>query len=74
LVERFRVRFGAGGPQFRVIGPIMGFGVFVMMRQQMLGIRDRAIDSRCSAIARTGDREAEAHPGQRPRVRPGGSG
>jgi hypothetical protein len=43
LVERFRVRFGAGGPQFRVIGPIMGFGVFVMMRQQMLGIRDRAI-------------------------------
>jgi proline iminopeptidase len=43
LIERFRVRFGAGGPQFRVIGPIMGFGVFVMMRRQMLGIRDRAI-------------------------------
>ncbi len=43
LIERFRVRFGAGGPQFRVIGPMMGFGVFVMMRRQMLGIRDRAV-------------------------------
>ena len=43
LIERFRVRFGDGGPQFRVIGPIMGFGVFVMMRKQMLGIRDRAV-------------------------------
>ena len=43
LIERFRVRFGAGGPQFRVIGPVMGFGVFVMMRRQMLGIRDRAV-------------------------------
>ncbi|MFL5643343.1 MAG: hypothetical protein ACJ77U_09590 [Chloroflexota bacterium] len=43
LIERFRVRFGNGGPQFRIIGPIMGFGVFVMMRRQMLGIRDRAV-------------------------------
>ena len=43
LIERFRVRFGDGGPQFAVIGPIMGFGVFVMMRRQMLGIRDRAV-------------------------------
>src|SRR6476646_1719595 len=43
LIERFRVRFGAGGPQFRVIAPVMGFGVFVMMRRQMLGIRDRAV-------------------------------
>lgn len=43
LIERFRVRFGAGGPQFRIIGPVMGFGVLVMMRRQMLGIRDRAV-------------------------------
>jgi len=42
LIERFRVRFGAGGPAFRVAGPAMGFGVFVMMRRQMVGIRDRA--------------------------------
>jgi hypothetical protein len=43
LIERFRVRFGKSGPAFRVIAPAMGFGVFVMMRRQMLGLRDRAI-------------------------------
>lgn len=43
LIERFRVRFGDGGPQFRVIGPVMGFGVFLMMRRQMLGIGQRAV-------------------------------
>lgn len=42
FVERFRVRFGAGTPAFRVISPAMGFGVFVMMQRQMLGIRERA--------------------------------
>ena len=42
LIERIRVRFGAGGPAFRVVGPALGFGVFVMMQRQMLGIRERA--------------------------------
>jgi hypothetical protein len=42
LIERFRVRFGAGGPGFRVVGPFMGFGVFVMLQRQMVGIRERA--------------------------------
>ena len=42
LVERFRVRFGAGGPAFRVVSPAMGFGVFVLMPRQMVGIRERA--------------------------------
>lgn len=42
LIERFRVRFEAPAPTFRVIGPIMGFGVFVMVRRQLLGIRERA--------------------------------
>jgi hypothetical protein len=42
LVERFRVRMGEGSPATRVAGPLMGFGVFTMMRKQMLGIRDRA--------------------------------
>jgi proline iminopeptidase len=42
LIERFRARFGASGPAFRVAGPFMGFGVFVMMQRQMLGIRRRA--------------------------------
>ena len=42
LLERFRVRFGSGGPTFRVVSPAVGFGVFVMMQRQMVGIRERA--------------------------------
>ncbi len=42
LIERFRVRFGEATPAFRFIAPTMGFGVFVMLQRQMLGIRDRA--------------------------------
>lgn len=44
LIERFRIRFGNEGtkPWTRLTLPVMGFGVFVMMRKQMLGIRDRA--------------------------------
>jgi hypothetical protein len=42
LIERFRVRFGAASPAFRVVAPVMGFGVFAMMRRQMLGLRERA--------------------------------
>ena len=43
LVERFRVRFGANDKAWLPLTmPFMGFGVFLMMRKQMLGIRDRA--------------------------------
>jgi hypothetical protein len=42
LVERFRAWFGEATPGSRAAGPLMGFGVFVMMRRQMLGIRERA--------------------------------
>ena len=42
LIERFRVRFDGAAPAFRLIGPVMGFGVFVMVRRQLLGIRERA--------------------------------
>jgi hypothetical protein len=43
LIERFRVRFGADDrPWLGFTMPVMGFGVFVMMRKQMLGIRERA--------------------------------
>ena len=42
LIERFRVRFGEARPWNRVGLPLMGFGVFLMMRKQMLGIRERA--------------------------------
>jgi hypothetical protein len=42
LVERVRVSMpdARGGRQ--VLGPMVGFGVFLMIRQQLLGIRDRA--------------------------------
>ena len=43
LIERFRVRFGQASPTFRVVGPVMGFGVFVMMQRQMVGIAERAV-------------------------------
>jgi hypothetical protein len=42
LIERFRVRFGEARPWNRYTLPLMGFGVFVMMRKQLLGIRERA--------------------------------
>jgi hypothetical protein len=43
LIERVRVAFGTSDkPWTRFTMPIMGFGVFLMMRKQMLGIRDRA--------------------------------
>jgi hypothetical protein len=43
LVERFRVRFGeTDKPWTRYTLPMVGFGVFVMMRKQMLGIKERA--------------------------------
>lgn len=43
LIERFRVRFGeTDKPWTRYTLPFMGFGVFVMMRKQLLGIKQRA--------------------------------
>jgi len=43
LIERFRVRFGeTDKPWTRFTLPFMGFGVFVMMRKQLLGIKERA--------------------------------
>jgi hypothetical protein len=42
LIERFRISFGEPGPVARLTGPIVGFGVFLMLRRQLLGIRSRA--------------------------------
>jgi len=42
LIERFRVLYPETGPIDRLTGPLMGFGVFVMMRRQMLGLKERA--------------------------------
>ena len=41
-VQHTGVRFGADDrPWIRFTLPVMGFGVFVMVRKQLLGIRDR---------------------------------
>ena len=42
LIERFSAWFGASTTGSRLTGPFMRFGLFVMMRRQMLGIRERA--------------------------------
>ena len=43
LIERFRVRFGESDKPWTALTlPVIGFGVFLMTRKQMLGIRDRA--------------------------------
>jgi hypothetical protein len=42
LIERVRGRFGPATIGSRTMLPLMGFGVFVMTRKQMLGIRNRA--------------------------------
>jgi hypothetical protein len=41
LIERFRARMGGGSMPW-LMKPMLGFGVFLMTRRQMLGIRQRA--------------------------------
>jgi hypothetical protein len=41
LIERVRVWYGVGTALSAITGPAFGFGVFLMTRRQMLGIRDR---------------------------------
>ncbi len=42
LIERVRFGIEAGSRATMPVGPFLGFGVFVMMQRQMLGIRERA--------------------------------
>jgi hypothetical protein len=56
LIERFRVRFGDTDKPWTVMTlPAVGFGVFLMMRKQMLGIRDRAQASRSPGAIAEGE-------------------
>ena len=55
LIERFRAWFGAGNAMNPVLGPVLGFGVFVMMRRQLLGIRQRAERVAAPPSSRAGD-------------------
>lgn len=41
LIERVRVAYGKATAGSRMLGPLFGFGVFLMTRKQMLGIRSR---------------------------------
>ena len=76
LIERFRIRFGVGGagvPRRR--GRSIGFGVFVMMQRQMIGLRERAVMTAIAPSPRPvvgPDRGRAAPPEvQRPRGRGG---
>jgi hypothetical protein len=42
LLERFRVRLDGTTTGSRILGPLLGFGLFVMTQRQMIGIRARA--------------------------------
>lgn len=42
LIERFRVRLEGGSQLAPIAQPALGFGVFLMARRQLLGIRERA--------------------------------
>lgn len=42
FIERFRVWFGESGMASHVVMPVVGFGVFVMLQKQMVGIKTRA--------------------------------
>jgi hypothetical protein len=42
LIERFRARMGVSTRASQILGPVLGFGIFVMTRRQMLGIKARA--------------------------------
>lgn len=56
LIERVRVRFGEGDKPWTALTlPFIGFGVFLTMRKQMLGIRDRAERRAGAPIAETGE-------------------
>ncbi len=64
LIERFRVSFGATDKPWTALTlPFVGFGVFLMMRKQMLGIRNRAeglARSRSTAAGRASTRSSAA--------------
>jgi hypothetical protein len=55
LVERSRVRFDGGDqPWTKYTLPFMGFGVFVMVRRQLLGIKERVERSQTRPSPRPG--------------------
>src|SRR3954453_10171560 len=51
LIERFRAKTPGRGPATAVLGEVMGTGIVLMTRKQMLGIKERAERGEMAAIA-----------------------
>lgn len=54
LIERVRFGIETGSRATVPVGPLLGFGVFVMMQRQMRGIRDRAERAAPRAVPEAG--------------------
>jgi hypothetical protein len=50
LIERFRARTPGSGPATAVLGEVMGTGIVLMTRKQMLGIKERAERAEMAAM------------------------
>jgi hypothetical protein len=50
LIERFRARTPGSGPATAVLGEVMGTGIILMTRKQMLGIKERAERAEMGAV------------------------
>jgi hypothetical protein len=58
-----RLRAGPGTGATKALAPVMGFGVFVMMQRQMVGLRERAERNPVPPVIAPADAPAEA-PGE----------
>jgi hypothetical protein len=70
LIERMRLRAGEGTGATKALAPVMGFGVFVMMQRQMVGIRERAERSPEPPVTAPVEAPAPVAPAAEPRPTP----
>jgi len=71
LIERFRVKMAPVGKGGNVAQSFLGFGVFVMTRKQLIGIRDRVERSMSQAAEIVPGADTEVGPGAAAEVVPG---
>lgn len=60
LVERVRAWFGPTTPGSRAFLPVIGFGAFVMIQKQMVGLRDRVERAERERLERAGTTASSA--------------
>ena len=60
LIERMRLLAGRGTGATKALAPVLGFGVFVMMQRQMVGIRERAERNPVPPVIAPADAPADA--------------